>query len=107
MPELDDQVVLVLREHAVPTTRIGGGMGGATIPVTALLQAVRARVGAGLLDSDLDAAVKRLGGQRTNYADTTGYMWKLRRFFGQSSDRPEDVYAFPSTVIPPPYDEPY
>lgn len=90
------------------TTRVGGGGGGAAVAVSDLLRVVRNRVGGGGdLEPKLDELVKRLGGQRRNFADTAGYFWKLRRFFGQSSERPEDVHVLPVSIAPPPYDEPY
>jgi hypothetical protein len=104
---LADEVNSILQERRVRTTRIGGGLGGATVSVSDLLRAVRERMNSDVSESELDAAVKRLGGQRTNFADTAGFLWRLRRFFGQSTERPNDVYAFPSSVVPPPYDEPY
>jgi hypothetical protein len=98
----------LLERHAVETTRIGGGAGGATVPVSELLHAVTGRVGeSDGLEAKLDQLVKRVGGQRTNFADTAGYMWRLRRLFGQSSKRPEDVYVLPTSLVPPPYDRPY
>jgi hypothetical protein len=93
----------VMADDRVPKTRVLGGSAGATVPVTALVRAVGDQLGRrdGSLVTEVDRAVKQLGGQRTNYADTAGYLWKLRRFFGQSADRPEDVYVLPHRVVGP------
>jgi hypothetical protein len=108
MSELDDVVKSVLQSHLVPTTRIGGGAGGATVSVADLLEAVRERTRDEVdLEARLDTAVKRLHGHRMNFADSAGHLWRLRRLFGRSTERPADVYAFPQSAIPPPYDQPF
>jgi hypothetical protein len=110
MTELEAVVKKALQDRTVRTTRIGGGGGGAAVSVGALLNAVRDPTrdeAEADLEARLDEAVKRLHGQRINYADSAGYLWQLRRVFGRSVERPEDVYTFPQSLVPPPYDEPF
>jgi hypothetical protein len=105
--EIEDAVVRLLRERAVPTIRVAGGNWGAVVKADALEAAVEREVGRqDEVRAQLDQAVKRLGGKRTNYADAMGYLWRLRRLFGRSAERPADVYAFPPSVAPP-YEHPY
>src|SRR5215213_2599268 len=105
MAELEEVVRNVLQTRAVRTTRIGGGAGGAAVSVADMLDAVRERTHDQTnVEARLDTAVKKLHGQRVNYADSAGYLWKLRRLFGHSSKRPGDVYTLPQSVVPPPYD---
>jgi hypothetical protein len=105
---LEDVVLGVIEDRCFHTTRIGGGAAGAAVPVSEFAKAVRARTSdMPDFEARLDEAVVAIGAQRTNLADNAGYIWKLRRLFGRSTARPEDVYVFPESVLPPPYDEPY
>jgi hypothetical protein len=108
MSDLEDVVRGVLRSHGVRTTRVGGGAGGAAVSVTELIRVVANRTGDEVdLEARLDNAVRRLHGQRINYADSAGYRWRMRRFFGRSVKRREDMYSFPPSLAPPPYDHPF
>jgi hypothetical protein len=106
MPDLDHAVIEVLRQHTVPRDRIVGGTGGAAVPVEALHRAVREHVGEpGPPDGQLEDAVNRLGGRRTNYSDAAGRILKLARRLGAASPC-QDVYELPQSVISRPYHEP-
>jgi hypothetical protein len=118
IPDLDRAVLEILRQHAVQRARIVGGTGGAAVPVRALRQTVRNRVGErDRLDGQLDDAVSRLGGRRTNSGDASGFptgfptgflsgfLLRLARMVG-SSKPGEDVYELPQSVISRPYREP-
>jgi hypothetical protein len=108
MPGLDDAVLDILRQRAVQRTRISGGDGGATVAVSALHRVVCDRVGDREdLGAQLDDAVGRLGGKRLDHAANAGFIRKIRRFLGRSSNQTEDVYEFPQSVISRPYDAPH
>jgi hypothetical protein len=106
MPDLDHAVIEVLRQHTVQRDRIVGGTGGAAVPVEALRRAVREQAGEpGPLDGQLDDAVDRLGGRRTNHSDAAGRLLKLARRLGAAKPC-QDVYELPQSVISRPYHEP-
>jgi hypothetical protein len=110
IPDLDRAVLEILRQHAVQRARIVGGTGGAAVPVRALRQTVRDRVGErDRLDGQLDDAVSRLGGRRTNSGHepgvSAGFFSRLARAV-RSSKLGEDVYELPQSVISRPYREP-